>query len=80
MQHFPRYVTKNLWWNQKAIEMIDCDNGDMYYKEFHCAKRKDKVVKLEKYIGKGWYEYAKKKKFCRGDGVGFMICSPPDCL
>lgn len=78
MHYFPRYVTNNyLWWNKKEIEMIDCENGDRYYKEVHCAKRKDNVVKLEKYIGKGWYEYAKKKKLHRGDTLGFTIRSSP---
>lgn len=78
LQHFPRYVTKKyLWWNQKVIEIIDADTGDRYYGEVHCAKRKKKV---EKFIGKGRYEYAKKKRLRRGDIVDFTICNPPDCL
>lgn len=57
--------------------MIDCENGDRYYREVHYAKRKDNMVKLEKYIGKGWYEYAKKKKLHKGDTLGFTIRSSP---
>ncbi|KAI5446052.1 hypothetical protein KIW84_014046 [Lathyrus oleraceus] len=79
--HFPKYVTKDyFWWNQKAIEIIDYDNIDRYYGEVHCAKRKNKAVKLEKFIGKGWYEYAKKKRLRRGGKVGFTIRSPPYLL
>ncbi|KAI5382723.1 hypothetical protein KIW84_070229 [Lathyrus oleraceus] len=80
--YFPRYVTKNyLWWNQKVIKIIDCDNGDRYYREVHYAKRKNKAVKLEKFNGKGWYKYMKKKKkLCRGDKVGFTIRNPLDRL
>ncbi|KAI5397502.1 hypothetical protein KIW84_063355 [Lathyrus oleraceus] len=68
-------VEKNVLVNQKVIEIIDCDNGDKYFGKVHYAKRKNKVVKLEKFIGKGWYKYLKKKKLRRGDKVGFTICS-----
>lgn len=39
-----------------------------------------KVIKKEKFIGKGWCEYAKKKRLRRGDKVGFTIRDPTDGL
>lgn len=44
-----------------------------YYGKFHCAKHNNKVVKKEKFIGSGWYEFAKTKKIRRGDKLGFSI-------
>lgn len=81
LQHFPRFVTKKyLWWNQKAIEIIDADTEDRYYGEVHYEKRNKMVVKAEKFIGKDWYEYAKKNKLRRGDKFGFMIRDPSASL
>lgn len=51
MQYFLRYVTKMYpWWNQKTIEIIDCDKRDRYYGEVYSVKRKNKVVNMEKFI------------------------------
>lgn len=81
VQHFPRDVTKNcLKWNLKAIILVDADNGDTYDAEIHCAKRNGKIVWKEKFIIKGWYEYAKKKRFGRQDVLGFKIRYPLERL
>ncbi|KAI5410925.1 hypothetical protein KIW84_056173 [Lathyrus oleraceus] len=81
MMHFPRDVTKNcLKWNQKAIILVYADNGDTYDAEIHCAKRNGKIVWKEKFIIKGWYEYAKKKRIRRQDVLGFKIRYPLERL
>lgn len=51
-----------LYVNQTMIEQLDEDNEDMYYEEIHVTNWN----KMEKYLGKGWYEYAQKKKLGAG--------------
>lgn len=46
-----------------------------YYGEVHIAKRNKKIVKKEKFIGIGWYEFAKRKRLRRRDKLGFSIGS-----
>lgn len=64
---------KCLFWNQKAIEIVDEETRMSYYGKVHCAKRNDKVVKKDKFIGSDWYEFAKTKKVGRSDKLGFSI-------
>ncbi|KAL5102524.1 hypothetical protein RYX36_006851 [Vicia faba] len=48
-QHFPNDVTnKMLFRNQKAIGLIDEDNGESFYVEVHSTKRNKKLFKKEK--------------------------------
>lgn len=58
--------------------MIDFDTWKNYYAKVHSARRNKKIVSMEKFIGKGWYEYAKNKKLRRGDKLRFTISYPPD--
>ncbi|KAI5400395.1 hypothetical protein KIW84_065327 [Lathyrus oleraceus] len=79
--NLPREVTKKcMYWNQNAIKFIDDHTGYSYYGEVHCAKRNKKIVKKEKFIGSGWYEYVKNKRLRRGDKLGFSIGNPLDKL
>ncbi|KAL5068234.1 hypothetical protein RYX36_019121, partial [Vicia faba] len=79
--HFPNDVKKKmLFMNQKAIELIYEDNGDSYYAEVHSTKRNKKLFKKEKFISKGWYEYAKWNKIRRGDVLNFKLHYPPKRL
>ncbi|KAL5097743.1 hypothetical protein RYX36_002070 [Vicia faba] len=54
-----------LFRNKKAIELIDEDNGDSYYAEFHSTKRNKKLFEKEEFISKGWYKYTKRNKIRR---------------
>ncbi|CAI8609852.1 unnamed protein product [Vicia faba] len=74
-----RDVTKKiLYWNQRAIELIDEDNGYTYYAGVHCTKNNKKVFKKEKFIRRGLYKYAKKKKLRRGEMLSFTIRYPAE--
>ncbi|XP_058780942.1 uncharacterized protein LOC131655056 [Vicia villosa] len=79
VMNFPWQVTKE-WFgrNQKSITLVDGDNGDTYNAVIRCAKRFGKVEWREKFMCKGWYEYAKKKRIRRRDVLGFAIKRPAD--
>lgn len=78
LQHFSREMTKKcLYWNQKTIELIDDETGRSYYGEVHSAKWNKNIVKNEKFIGSGWYEFAKNKRLRRGDKLRFCIGYQP---
>lgn len=57
--------------------MIDLDTGKSCHVEVYSARRNKKIVKIEKFIGRGWYEYAKKKRLRRGDKLWFNISYLP---
>lgn len=58
----------------RQIELVGSDMGDIYDCEVHTAERQYCV---EKFIGHGWYEFAKNRSLKRGDKVGFNILHPP---
>lgn len=54
------------------MKLIDAENSDKCFGEVLCAKMNKKIVKLEKIIGRGWYEYVKENRLRRGDKLGFL--------
>ncbi|XP_058764682.1 uncharacterized protein LOC131638150 [Vicia villosa] len=76
--HFPRCVTKHyLFWNQRSIELIDEDTRKNYYVEIGCKRKRKKLLKKEKFMGQGWYQFAKNRNLGTGDILFFTITSPP---
>ncbi|CAK8574620.1 unnamed protein product [Lathyrus sativus] len=74
LQHFPKSITKTcLGWNQKDIELVDANSDRLYHAKVHSARCNKKIVKTEKFISKGWYQFAKHRQPRRGDKLGFSI-------
>ncbi|KAI5424501.1 hypothetical protein KIW84_030618 [Lathyrus oleraceus] len=58
----------------RSTELVGVDTMETYDCKVHTSERKYYV---EMFIGRGWYEYAKKKGLKKGDIVGFSIHHPP---
>lgn len=76
MHNFPRAITKIcLRPKLKDIQMFDVQAGQTYNCIIYMAKRNKLVSDNdEKFIGQGWYEYAKKKNFHCGGVLSFRMC------
>lgn len=71
MYHFLRRISNEiLHVDQTEITLVDGEIGDCYEIEVLKAN----MDCMEKYIGHGWYEYAKENKLRVGVVLCFMIC------
>lgn len=74
-QQIPQSVIKKCSLSgQSSIELVDVDTMESYECEVHTSERK---YCTEMFIGRGWYDFSKKKGLKKGDTIGFRILHPP---
>ncbi|KAL5076805.1 hypothetical protein RYX36_015789, partial [Vicia faba] len=71
--NFPKHASEEcLLWSQKGIEMLYLDTGRTY----GCDILKEKRDEGEKFICKGWTEFARRRQLKRGDVVNLTLVNP----
>ncbi|XP_058776871.1 uncharacterized protein LOC131651221 [Vicia villosa] len=69
-----KVIKKCLMTGHERIQIADSDTGIDYDCVLHRAVRRYGV---ERFLGEGWYDFAKSRDIKRGDRIGFSLRVPP---
>ena len=73
-QQLPQKVVKDcLMAGHEEIILFDSDVGKKYHCVLHFSQRE---YCIERFIGRGWYDFVRDRELKKGDRVGFSLRVP----